>query len=553
MVEFQAGATWPPWGQAPPAIHIVGDSNTAGSNGVDTGHVGGWRHPMLKALRAWRDDFELVGTLKDASELIATNGAPWHNAVPGYAIGDVAGAYAGWIAALAAPPDCVVDLIGTNDVPTKTPAQMMAARAAMDAVIEAACPAARRVVLAVLPFVAGTTVGGNLAAWNATVVAYNALLESHCRAEGYSFVDVTGSLGPGDYQADGVHLNRDGQAAFGQRVAEYLDRVVLGQRRGFTLPATFRQTKPRPSIYFPTTAAKLTFANAPEFRPDASIAVAFDWFPTVLTAGAFQEVIQYGAYGAGDFWGIYQNGTALSVYWNNVAGTITGQPQAQVLRKNEWHRIVLIAQLSGADSAVGLYVNGELVGLAAGIAAWNLAQQTTVLGAGVTFGATAPGYVSRVAAFKGASIPRPGSMAAMRAVERDYFLGGSLFGAASVGSWPLGASLANEISGGTPATLGGGAAALAAHPAGTPRRPWEMAILLADGKRGTVALNGAAPAVANVAHTDIRANEVPRLTLQAAGGTGTGLAPACVVTPHVGFTLTGPAGDTSIWAWELPR
>jgi len=543
---------------APPTIQLVGDSNTVGVNIVESGQIGGWRSAMYSSLRNWRDDFELVGTHYDAPELVSSFGAWFHDAVQGYTIGDVTANYAGWLVALGAPPAVVIDMIGTNNVTAgNSAAAMMVARAAMDAVVTASAPNARRIVLGVPPFVAGTSVGGNLAAWNAVRDAYNILLSAYCTVQGYAYLDYTDALGPGDYQADGIHLNRSGAGKLGQAVAEHNDRIVLGTRRGIVLPAAFREIKPQRSIYCPVNAGplssgKMTAANATAFQPDSSIAIAFDFFPLTLRQGNFAVVAEYGDISAPpNFWALLQNGTALNLYWNNAGGTITTQPQSQVIRQNTWHRIVIIAQLNGADSAVGLYVNGQLVGLATGLPAWNLTLKSTVFGAGPAFSVADPSYYSRIGAWKGAAIPRPGSMAAMRAVEGDYYLGVSLFEGLGVGLWPLGADLNDEISGGPAMTLAGGAVAVAAHPAGTPRRPWEMPILLPD-KYGTMTLDAATPSVAVVGYTDCRANAPPKLTLVALGGTGTGLAPACVITPHGGATFSGPTGDSSIWAYEWP-
>jgi hypothetical protein len=66
--------------------------------------------------------------------------------------------------------------------------------------------------------------------------------------------------------------------------------------------------------------------------------------------------------------------------------------------------------------------------------------------------------------------------------------------------------------------------------------------------RGTVQLNQATPV--NVAFPDIRAIDVPRLTLLTRAGTYGG-APNVIVTPGTGFSVTGQALDTSTYSYSI--
>lgn len=65
--------------------------------------------------------------------------------------------------------------------------------------------------------------------------------------------------------------------------------------------------------------------------------------------------------------------------------------------------------------------------------------------------------------------------------------------------------------------------------------------------RGTFTLAGATA----VSFSNLKATDNVKLTLVSLGGAGTGLAPRTVKTPGTGFTSTPPAGDTSVWDYEI--
>lgn len=65
--------------------------------------------------------------------------------------------------------------------------------------------------------------------------------------------------------------------------------------------------------------------------------------------------------------------------------------------------------------------------------------------------------------------------------------------------------------------------------------------------RGTFTLAGATA----VNFPNLKAVDNVKLTLVSLGGTGTGLCPRTVKTAGTGFTATPPAGDTSVWNYEI--
>jgi hypothetical protein len=74
-------------------------------------------------------------------------------------------------------------------------------------------------------------------------------------------------------------------------------------------------------------------------------------------------------------------------------------------------------------------------------------------------------------------------------------------------------------------------------------------LVAAHVNRGTFVLNPGGPPT--VVFADLRPTDTVKCSLSATGGTGTGLFPAIVPTPGVGFVPTGPAGDTSTWFYEI--
>lgn len=535
-----------------PTIQFLGDSNTIGNDGA-----GGYRSPLYTALREWRDDFEFVGTKIDVPITATASLGNWyHDAVAGTSISAVAAAYPGYVAILGSPPDITIDMIGTNDIVAgQTLAQMLADRALLDAAYASNCPGAQHVVVGIPPFVAGTTVGANLATWNALRTQYNAALALACARPGYFYLSPD-ALGPGDYFADGVHLNTWGAGTLGQQLALFLDRFLLGQRRGEKLPRAIRERPTWPATYIPNGAAD-TLGNAadPGFKPGAaSFAVALDWYPVAVGPGTQFNIASYGDVGApADFWGILHLANTFRVFFGNLTQRFDVlQPAVFAACPQRWHRIVFIAYRDGANSRLGLYVNGQLVGLHIGVAAWPaFAQKPIQFGLSTSVVGTPSAYYGSISAFSGTSIPKPGSVAALRAVENDFYLGQSLVAGAATAEIPQSTNLNDEISGNPALGFTAGAPAfIGAWPLGVPRRPWNFSLEPKLDNQGQIQLTGAVPVA--VPYTDIRKNDVVRLALiTKAGAGGTGLAPVLTVTPHVGFSLVSVANDTSTWAWEV--
>ena len=458
-------------------IQLIGDSNFVTANETDAGNVGGVQSTIYQHLRQSRDDFDFVGTVNLGPVAVQETGlsslGAWYTqGIGGQTIPGAAASFAGWVAAMGRPSEIIIDMLGTNDIiGGRTAVQMLGDRATLDAAYRANAPDAKIVSVGIPPFVAGTTVAGNLAAWNAVRVAYNTAYRAQCAQNGRPYINPD-ALAPGDYQPSGVHLNQRGQGFLGRIISNLLGGL-LGRPQGNPLPRRFRNRKPWGSVEITTNLDSLGAAAHAGFNPGAaSFAIAFDYRPTVIAAGPV-TICGYNAIAARpDFWALYQVGAGLEVEFGSGAVDIVNQPQELSLAVDTWYRVVLIAYANGADSAVGIYLNGALVGLATGLAAWNF-------GAGHAFAfGTTPGvvgtqaFIGRVSTYKGA-IPKPGTMTALRAVEGDYFDGEDLFTGSGASSFPLNVALADEISGNPPLVGSGGALLRAAWPGATPQRPWE--------------------------------------------------------------------------------
>jgi len=71
----------------------------------------------------------------------------------------------------------------------------------------------------------------------------------------------------------------------------------------------------------------------------------------------------------------------------------------------------------------------------------------------------------------------------------------------------------------------------------------------ANGKTGTVTLNGATPVT--VSNTSITANSGVVFTLKTVGGTVGAVPSIKTITPSTGFTVAGTASDTSVYNYHV--
>lgn len=463
-------------------IWLIGDSNGAGSNGGTAGFVGGWRHGIERALLRTRMDFDFVGSTATLREL-SDSGLCWHDCYAGEKIEDATAALTTRLAGCASVPAIVVHSLGTNNIVAgDSAATMLAKFQAWATALFAALPTAHAFVLPPIPLVDGTTTHATLAAWQAVRAAYIALLAAYVASDPRMTLLTSPDLVGGDLMTDGVHLTRSGQMAVGEVVADAIDRY-LGPpfRQGPRLIRAFRQHKPKNSIYCATETTDGMSAASPNgyAAGAASFAFALDLYPTAIAA-ALRTIATFSTYGAkgSGFWLLTQTNGALAWYWDDPSVAVGGGSMAltRSLLVNKWHRIVCLAQLNGAASSAGVYVNGKLAGILSGLPAWNMATGAFTLGKeGAVFGVGVTGYYGRVRAFKGASLPRPGSMAALRAVLSDYYDDGPIVPGTCCAYHDLDGSLNDSVYGGRGLSLVGSAANAAPYPGGSPLRPWDFA------------------------------------------------------------------------------
>lgn len=459
-------------------IHLIGDSNGFGNDTDGPGYVGGWRAPLEAALRALRSDFDFVGS-NIAQPESCTEGLIFHDTIAGATLLSAAAGYPGYFAAPGVGTTTyILDAIGTNDIKTvgMTLATLQARRVALDAVYDQYNGGRQgTIVVAVPPFVAGSGVGGNLAAWNALRVLYNQFLFGYCQnKQGYYFIDPSSTMV--EFQTDGIHETRLGQAIVATGVSNVIDRI-LGTRQGPVLPRAYKSRSWSGSVQCAAAGDGLSVANHPGFNPgNQSFALGFDFYPTSLAAGN-HNLAEYGTYNVTADYFLINTGAGrdVNLYWNAPGGIILGAPQLFVpggsFTVNRWHRLLLLAH--APTSTIGIYLNGLLVGIVTGVAAWNFAQRTMTIGKGPTSNC-APGYYGNVRAYRGSAVPRPGTMAGQIAAENDLYWEVAPAPGNTVASFALDTNLADNISGNPPFVLVGGAAQIAAPPAGaTPLRPWE--------------------------------------------------------------------------------
>jgi lysophospholipase L1-like esterase len=450
---------------------FVGDSIT---QGFSVGpHVGGFRLPLWQMIRAVRNDIDVIGFLHTYFDVDPTyaayTGSPplyalqrWqHSGYSGKKIEDITTNYTSGNVAVSGQPDLVFVMIGTNNVAAGDSAATMETKYnTMLDQIHAVSPSARIVICAICPFVAGSTVGGNLAAWNGvrdTFVtwladAVNGPLATRRYVE---FLDPTTGLSGADILSDGVHPNASGFTKIARTYFERLDGLY-SVRRGLTCPRPFRQRLLQSSLKLATASADFV-----QFSSDASkspatgdFAVSFDFYPTSLPA-TLGVLFQYGVpYTSGIM--IASNGAGIGVYLISGA-PIIGAGTNSPLVLNRWHRICVIGNRS--RGLVALYVNGCPVSVASGVAAWTVA--TSLNGFVGTAGGIdgALGYYGTLRFYKGSSVPQIETKACSDAVEAEYFDGTPLC-AGGTSNVPFnegtGVSAADVVSGGVAGALAAG-------------------------------------------------------------------------------------------------
>lgn len=479
--------TWPPkYPSAARTIMPLGDSTTICADTDNVGQAGSWRRSFEARLRGRRSDFEFIGT-----QLVQPMGAGglhnwFHEGHGGYTFALVNTNFASYVASTGIP-DIIVLELGINDVATgRTATQMEADLQTLAATIYATCPNVTVVICGTMPFAAGTTPGANLATWNATISTFNTWVQSTFipaqRAAGQTWIYLDMSfMGLGEHQSDGVHPHREGLAEWGLRLADLCDSDprLLGPSIGTQAKTRLYAAQPPINIaYFPTAATDtITVAAYGGASPaSGSFAVAFDFFPTSLPTAAATAIASWGTQGTANFWAITQQGSEIYVWWGNATnpvigpagawpGTYTGSSwlgQSNALIANKWHRIVLLADIN--TGTIALYVNGALVGVATGIAAWTMAATATLTLRAPSNATANNSFMGRFYCFKPSSMPRPGSYAAAALVERDLYYSAPLFPGAFSARYDLSVSpqsSAGQFLVGDPALTLNGTAGLA--------------------------------------------------------------------------------------------
>ena len=475
-----------------PKVMFLGDSNTLGTDVSHQGMTGGYATSAVQYLRTLRSDFDVIGSVIATPEQAALSSLPYNEGHSGATLASTAAAYAGYCATTGVGnPDLVVLMLGTADIEAgRTLVQMQADALTLYTDILAVNPSTIVVWMPPPVFVAGTVVAGSLAAWNALQALFATWLQGTFipSLANAIYCGASRLVGQGDIQTDGIHLGQGGQGAVGTGVARQL-HGLMGAPNKDVLPRVFNTRQPWYSIFSGGNglADDIALVAHPGFNPGAgSLTLAFDYCPTTMLNSGALSVAVYGANGANNYYEIFVSsnpavagGLDFSVYWMTAGATILagtnttfgGSPGAVI---GAWHRIVLMAD--AATGTIGLYINGQLAGLAQGHAAWTSTQQTFRLGGDNGFANGAPGHFGRL--YAATAIPgRPGSMAALLAVEEDYYLGRSLVPGQGTASYSMDNVLTDDVyAPGAPnpsLILQGAAAFVAGYPSGTPARPWE--------------------------------------------------------------------------------
>jgi lysophospholipase L1-like esterase len=470
---------------ANPKIMFLGDSTTSGSNGLYTGLVGGYPARTIQTLLGLRSDFEVIGSQIELAENAAGCNVPYSEGHTGFTIAQLTAGYAGFCASPGVGvPDLVIFMAGTNDmVAGRTLVQMEADYAAARTEILTVGPATRIIWMPPMQFQDGTTTHATLAALQALQASVVAFLAAWAPEQKNSYYNASSQLaGSGQTLVDGVHPNLSGEAIIGDGLAAQLD-IWLGPRRRLPIPRVFltRQTWASEECITDTTDG-LTCTAHPGFNPGAgSFTLVGTYAMGAVPAAGTYAIFSYGTYAVNNYYGLLlvSDGTTahLRLYWDNTTVTIGGATasfaESPGLLANSRNRIMI--QADASTGTVGLYVNGQLAGLAQGIGPWTNTQQTFYVALDATFGSGAVGFYQEVQAYK--AVPaRPGSVAALQAALGDYYQRTAPIAGEGSAYFTLDGTLADDVyAPGDPnpnMVAHGGMAAVGAYPAGTPLMPW---------------------------------------------------------------------------------
>ena len=242
----------------------IGDSQTTGSNAAP----GGSRNELWRLAREAGIALRLVGPTKEPDIRSTTDMKPWPGdpfcaAYAGETIAQlttrcaVNGSIYAYVA-LNGAPSVVFIMAGTNDISGGADgATAWASMQLLIAAVRSLCPQSKVVLESVPGFYAPAAPVGGLATANASVAAFNALMQSNAAGYGanFSYLDACEGFGAAEAFTDGVHLRAFAQAQRGDRefrklVALFPEAVLASDQ----VPRAFRPRTAQASAKFATIA-----------------------------------------------------------------------------------------------------------------------------------------------------------------------------------------------------------------------------------------------------------------------------------------------------------
>lgn len=365
-------------------------------------------------------------------------------------------------------PDVVFIDCGTNDFFAGSSAStVLSSASTLIDLIRSSYPNTEIIITSPVPIVPGSSSGVNQATLNATRTTYvaglPALVATKDKKVGY--YDTANGLNDSDFQSDGVHPLRKGNAKVARNYADALSNLfpVVAGSAGLAVPRTPRTRPAQASMVLDSDTDNLTFGYNVLLSPaDQSFAFGLWYYPTALpTDSAVHPIVKYAnAHPNGFLLGHFAssgNGGGLIFYLTSgtplFSGSISSAYAYENLKINKWHRIVVVCDRN--KLLCGCFINGQLIQWVPISSTWNITQnENTIFGRFSSFNA-ALGYYDRYFIAKGSTITVDN---ALEYVEKDYYEGIEFPGTTCTidMSEGTGTSVASQTFGVSAGTLSGG-------------------------------------------------------------------------------------------------
>jgi hypothetical protein len=390
----------------PIKVMCVGDSETTGAQ------FGGYRTWFWEALRQQRGDIRMLGTpLGGGDSGRYVLGEWFQRGVGGITIQTMQANIAGYLAT-DGNPDCMLLLIGSNNILTETPAQTQAAWNSLMLTLLGLLPACRIICISIPPRNdAGPGVLANGQAFNAFLPGGVAALNN----VNVSFADGCAGMTPADVNPDALHLNEVGSHKLGRALALSFNTIFPIVQNGRTYPRIFCRRTAGLVARFNNAGADFVAATAAAQMPSTGVSFAYSWYMCPDAIVSTSQTI-FATTGANSGFAMSMMGQTLSFVFDGVEGGWS-MPAAPFYQAGQWVRFVV--SYHNADGYMAFWANGMLLAVFGISPVPPFTNPALVWGFSASKGAGFVGEISDIQGTFGANVPTFANMRDL--VETNFF------------------------------------------------------------------------------------------------------------------------------------